>query len=173
MDDEMVNHDDLWQRTYTPEDRESVKKVAADSLLPSGKYLKTGTAVIKMQTTFKQGDRDVPRPNARVQVYIADVKDPEQKRGVQFFGVSPVRFNTLDFETKADTGKPDRQSQLYQQAYNAFKKVAGRDPETPGEVLDFLENQPYTIRVIQVGTGDNAKGEPGNMVVGISPIVSE
>ena len=173
MNDETVNHDELWAKTYTPEDRESVKKVAADSLLASGKYLKIGTAVVTKQSTFKRNNVEITRPNARVQAHIADLKDSEQKRGVQFFGVSPVRFNQLDRETGADTGKPDRLSQMYQQAYQAFKKVAGRDPESPSEVLDFLENQPYTIRVIQVGTGDNATGEPGNMVVGLSPLVQE
>ena len=170
--DSILNHDALWEQTYTSEDRESLKKVAADSLLASGKYLKA-SAVVTRQSTIKRGDKEIARPNARVQVHIVDAKDPEQKRGVQFFGVSPVRMNQTDRETGADTGKPDRMSQLYQQAYQAFKKVAGRDPESPAEVLDYLENQPYFVRVIQVGTGDNATGEPGNMVVGISPVVGE
>ena len=161
--EEQTNHDALWESTYTPEDRETVKKIAADSLMAGGSYRKVGTAVVT------KGDYE-GRAQANVLVRLAVLADPEEKVvGTQFIRVSPVRMNRLDQE-KHDTGKPDRQSQLYQQAYQAFKAVAGRDPESPLEVLDFLENQPYRVRVIQVGTQEGATGEPGNMVVGISAI---
>ena len=180
MDEETVNHDDLWQRTYTSEDRESLKKVAADSLLPSGTYLKVGAGVLSKRTdAFNPG-----RPEANVMIRVApfkpgsktevETKDDGSPRvvGTQFLRMSPVRVNWTTPEGQ-DTGQPDASSKLWTQANSAFRKTAGREPEGPAEVLDFLVDQPYRVRIIQKNTGEDAKGEPRNDVMAISALVSE
>lgn len=157
-----IDHDALWEQAYSDQDRTGIKKIAADNLMDAGSYMKVGTAFVTKKVDEKTG-----RPSARVMVRLATLNDPEKVVGIQFFSLSPVRVNRKTKEGE-DTGKPDTASLLYQQTFNLFKKMAGREPENPTELLSFLEDQPYRVRVIQLGTDANSGREPGNMVVAIS-----
>ena len=90
-----------------------------------------------------------------------------KKEGRFGFGLSP------DAKHKED-GQLDLSSKLYVNAKSAYRVAYGQESEGPRDVAEYLTKYPVRIRVIQVGipTERNPEptGEPGNMVVAISPV---
>lgn len=84
------------------------------------------------------------------------------------FGLSHVRVN------KKDSHEPDLQHKLFIRARRAYIEAYGSEPETNKDVYEYVRDYPTKLRVIQVGVpterNPNPDGEPGNIVLDISPV---
>jgi len=134
--------DDLFQSTI---DEEETKAAERELLLPVGTY----TTVPPFSPTV--GKDKTGRPQVRLwgTVQLGDVT------GKIGFRLSWVRRNAVDFETGAETDKPDRSYKNYIMAAKAFRAAYGQDPSNVGELITYLRDFPIRLRIIQTSDGEN------------------
>lgn len=151
--------DDLFQREV---DEDAVHKAEQGMLLETGTWITVPPW--KMAITDKDG---------RVFVRLHGSILLGDKKGYISYRLSDQIVNRVDGEGQ-DTGKPDRASQNYVMARNAFKVAYGEAPRSLGQIVEYLRDYAHKVRVIQIGvpteSNPNPDGEPGNMVVAISPV---
>ena len=134
--------DDLFQENI---DEETVRKAEKELLLPVGTY----TTVPPFSPTI--GKDKTGRPQARFWGTI-QLGDVQGKIG---FRLSWVRKNAIDYETGAETDKPDRAYKNYIMAAKAFRAAYGQEPSSVGELVSYLRDFPIRLRVIQTSDGEN------------------
>jgi hypothetical protein len=182
MSDEL-NMDQMWEGGI---DNDELKRGAADLLLPVATYHTVPAITLTFNDQVGKFDG---RPVGSVARYFGQiirlatekdvaagkaVKEGEQiGQGFIGFGVSPLRVNAKDRDGK-DTGRPDRTYRLWMNAVTAYKLAYGADPQSKGDVLNFIRDYPVRVRVGQynVPTENNPEpdGDPGNNVLAISAI---
>lgn len=167
--DEAINFDEMFQGAV---DQNEVQQTLSDTLLDAGWY----RALPPANRTNKQYEG---RPSVDYFVPVAKAPKkgesfvaPERPEGRLRLSVSHVRRNkmvkdTNDPKKMLDTGEPDSRSVLWAQAVKAFSVAAGRQPETIGEVYEYLTSQPVNFRVTKFEPAD---GEPRNFVAAIAPV---
>lgn len=134
---------------------EQVNQGAKDMALPNGTYTTVTPFQPKLGTDKVHPDRKIVSFWGGIE--LADVK------GKIGFRISNTRFNKLDADTGADTGKPDMAYKLYVMAVKAFKVAYGAEPASFGDVITYIRDYPVKLRLVQASDG-------GNIVVSISPI---
>lgn len=182
MSDEL-NMDQMWEGGI---DNDELKKGAADLLLPVATYHTIPALTLSFNDQPGKFDG---RPVGSVAHYFGQIErratdkdvvagkaEKEGEvigRGIIGFNVSPLRVNAKDKDGK-DTGRPDRTFRLWMNAVTAYKVAYGQDPQSKGDVLNFIRDYEVRLRVGQynVPTENNPEpdGDPGNNVLAISAV---
>ena len=162
--DSRLDLDELYDQSV---DQDAVDKVEADSLLPGGSY-RSVPVLSATPSTTKTGP-NAGRRGFRLYGSFTSQKPLIREEGLPAhivtgrlgFGLSPERRNKPD-------GQPDLQTKLWAQAVRTFIQAAGYKPETNRDVVKFLQDYPFGIRLGQVGVPTESNptpdGEPDNMV---------
>mgnify|MGYP001601854947 FL=1 len=173
----LPNMDDLFEQAVNMSD---VRQTQADALKPAGSYVTIPTLTVQAGPVregvnagrflirfFGPAALTVTEKNAKA----LDLMPGTVVKGQFGFGVSPVRANKL--KDGVDTGEPDNASKLWAMAVETYKAVY-KQVGTIGDVVKLIQNYPVVIRVIQVGVATDRNpepdGEPGNIVMAISPV---
>ncbi len=129
-----------------PLDHEADAKAARDSQYPAGWY--TTLPPVDMGVLRKTEDG---RPYFIARLVLVNEKDGSEARVEVFF--SHVRKNK-------DDGTPDRMTQTYLQLKEVYRDATGAAPATLGELLDYLANYGFRVRL--------TKGRTSNFVAGFA-----
>lgn len=172
MSDEQ-NMDDLFNRGV---DADKVKQTEQSLLLPNGTY----TTIPPCTVTGRHFEATADKPARTVFRVFGKftnkfpVKDnlgnqfgPGEKDGGLGFGFSP---DEVKVEKDDGTVEVDRMTKNYVMLHRAYTNAFGKGPDLISDIKSYLETYPVDLRVIQLGVGENATGEPGNMVVAISAV---
>lgn len=148
--------DDLFNEQVN---EEAVNKAQSEMLLPVGTY----TTIPQFKIT-KMGRDKNNRPFAR---FYGECEFGQHKGRIGF-GLSWERRNArvkdeVSGELVEDPSKPDRAYKNYVMAVKAYKAAHGEAPSNVGAVLEYLQNYPVKLRLIQTQDGEN-------MVVAISAV---
>lgn len=170
--------DDLFNEEV---DLATADDINRSALSPAGTYqsnpeeaeLSASVARVKMKD--KDGNETgVERTMVTVVGRVTATIKGEQVSGGVRVRLSPDRIKKNDFETGEATDKDDMASRLWANAVTAYKTHFGESPKNKGQVVEYLTKYPVRFRQIQVGvptkSNPEPNGEPGNLVVAISPV---
>lgn len=177
--DEIPDMDALFEKHV---DFDDVRKTQSDSLKPVGSY--HTVPVLNVQANRVKEGANAGRLMIRffgpatLLVTEKNAKAAGLPVGTEIkaqfgFGISPERANKVQRDG-TPTGEPDHSSKLWAQAVSAYEVAYKQKAATIGDVVRYVQNYPVVIRVIQVGVASaknpEPDGEPGNIVMGISPV---
>jgi hypothetical protein len=151
--------DELHQTALDPEE---AKKGRRDSQLKAGWWATVPQVTWNKRTTDKMPDaQGNPRTFFSGRVPIMHAQDGDEGRVEIVF--SHQRRNATNRETGEELPKPDRMYQTYLQLYRVYEQVHKVPPTNLGELIGFLSDFPFEVRLIQTSGLDN-------MVVGYRPV---
>lgn len=157
-----TNMDELFQQELNRE--ASIEVTKNQLLLPAGTYQtdpdsngELGVSLYKKEDTGRQ----VVTFSGRVQ---------NVKTGNPGF----LRIRMSPDPVRKEDGTYDFMYKVWVTAENAFKATFGEEPNTKGQIVEYIQKYPVKLRVIQVGVrterNPSPEGEPGNLVMGINPV---
>jgi hypothetical protein len=180
--DTAVSLDDLHQFAL---DADKSAEVARSGLVPAGTYqtdpAKNGPMNV-LVNQFEEKDDAGNVTGTRLMVTFTGRGEARVKIGNDIVNqtgglrvrLSPQYRKKLDFDTREELASYDMASRLWQNAESAFKQAFGEAPKNAGQVVEYLRDYSVRFRQIQVGvptkSNPTPNGEPGNMVVAISPV---
>lgn len=177
-----ITLDDLFQEEV---DQAQADDINRSALAPAGTYTSNpeeaqlNASVVRLKDKDADGnetgtERTVITLTGRV---TAQIKGKTETAGLRV-RMSPDRRKAKVYVDGEPTGelseKDDAMSKLWAQAVAAFGVTFNDKPKSKGAVVEYLTNHPVRFRLMQVGvptkTNPEPRGEPGNLVVAISPL---
>lgn len=162
----MSDMDALFNKSV---DDQQAAKIEQSLLLAAGTFRSTPPFTVSathFEATAEKPARTVFRAYGPV-VWAGKVEPKDgSKEGRIGFAFSP----DAQKKTNERTGEEewDRLTKNYIMLRRAYMTAYGQAPATIGDLKSYLESYPVVLRIGQVGTQEDATGEPGNMVFAVS-----
>lgn len=131
-------------------DHESDKQAAKDLLVPEGSYISQPEVKITVVEDEESPSADgKPRKVALLSGRMTNRESGADER-------LSFRLSWQRRDDPRKEGKPDSAHKRYLEAKKVFKDVNGEEPKTVGELLSYLANYPFGVRM---GQFENDEGE--------------
>lgn len=170
---ETVDMDALFEQGL---DAEQTAKAEADMLIPVGSYRTTPPMMVSVKQFDAKGDEgsdDFLPARTVCNAYGAISNVKAVKSAVQEYEAGE-RQGRIGFRFSAQpvvkNGDYDRTYKNYVALFRAYTVAYGVKPTSLNDLKTYLETYPVDLRVIQIGTQEDATGEPANLVVGITAV---